>query len=204
MAEKASTNHCTYCFDTLLASLKDDDVPSPSFEDANCALFVTWKTHFRGAVGNWDLRGCIGTLTPRSLKKYLGQYAIISAFKDSRFKPIPLKEVPYLKCTVSLLSDFKDASDYLDWDVGTHGLIICFEDQDGNDYSATYLPEIALEQQWEKKQCIDSLIHKAGYRGKVTEALRKRIQVQTYVSTTSEVTYDEYSTVKKKKVYWSA
>lgn len=40
-----------------------------------------------------------------------------SAFKDSRFSPITKEEVPSLHCAVSILTNFEDGQDYLDWEV---------------------------------------------------------------------------------------
>lgn len=42
-----------------------------------------------------------------------------SALKDSRFPPLTREELPKLSCSVSLLTNFEDASDYLDWEVRT-------------------------------------------------------------------------------------
>lgn len=42
-----------------------------------------------------------------------------SALKDSRFPPLTREELPKLFCSVSLLTNFEDASDYLDWEVRT-------------------------------------------------------------------------------------
>lgn len=40
-----------------------------------------------------------------------------SALKDSRFPPLTREELPKLFCSVSLLTNFEDAGDYLDWEV---------------------------------------------------------------------------------------
>lgn len=40
----------------------------------------------------------------------LGQYALISAFDDSRFKPVKHTEISDLKCHVSLLHSFEVSS----------------------------------------------------------------------------------------------
>lgn len=40
-----------------------------------------------------------------------------SALRDRRFPPIQARELPYLECTVSLLTDYETASNYLDWEV---------------------------------------------------------------------------------------
>lgn len=46
-----------------------------------------------------------------------------SALKDRRFPPIQLKELPYLECTVSILTDYETASHYLDWEVCSSSLL---------------------------------------------------------------------------------
>ncbi|PWN51041.1 hypothetical protein IE53DRAFT_374294 [Violaceomyces palustris] len=74
--------------------------------------------------GSPRLRGCIGTFEPYPLVSGLSEYAIISAFKDRRFNPISEKELSRLECAVSLLTGFEDCDDYLDWEVGIHGIYI--------------------------------------------------------------------------------
>lgn len=40
-----------------------------------------------------------------------------SALRDRRFPPIQAREIPYLECTVSLLTDYEPAANHLDWEV---------------------------------------------------------------------------------------
>lgn len=76
------------------------------------ALFVTWK------IGRERrLRGCMGTFSPKKLHRGLSEYTLISAFKDSRFQPIVAEELPRLECGISLLTNFENADNYLDWEV---------------------------------------------------------------------------------------
>lgn len=104
-------------------------------------LFVTWK------IGkDKRLRGCIGTFNAMNLQSGLREYAITSAFKDSRFSPITRDEFPKLSVSVSILRHFEDGDDYLDWEVGVHGIRIEFINEKGNKRTATYLPEVASEQ----------------------------------------------------------
>ena len=49
-----------------------------------------------------------------------------SALRDRRFPPVAAKELPSLRCTVSLLCAFEKAADWADWTVGVHGLIVEF------------------------------------------------------------------------------
>lgn len=142
-------------------------LPSPCgcLEESSPPLcrFVTWNIA-SGSEGHWRLRGCIGTLEPRNINTALKDYALTSALRDHRFSPIALKEVPHLKCSVSLLSCFETAADWSDWEIGVHGIIIDFVDphHKGNKHNATYLPEVAPDQLWDHQQCVDSLIAKAG------------------------------------------
>lgn len=111
-------------------------------EDFSCSpLFVTWK------IGkDKRLRGCIGTFNAMNLQSGLREYAITSAFKDSRFSPITRDEFTKLSVSVSILRHFEDGNDYLDWEVGVHGIRIEFVNEKGNKRTATYLPEVATEQ----------------------------------------------------------
>ena len=69
------------------------DLPEPAFPDAETALFVTWKVSPKIRHEHARLRGCIGILEPRPLRKGLRDYALTSALRDSRFGPIELWEV---------------------------------------------------------------------------------------------------------------
>lgn len=51
--------------------------------------------------------------------------------------------------------------------IGVHGIRIEFETEKGHHRSATYLPEIAKEQNWDRLQTVDSLLRKGGFRGKL-------------------------------------
>ena len=87
---------------------------------------------------------------------------ILSAFGDSRFRPLQLEEVPKLECEVSLLHSFEHARNALDWEVGKHGIMIDFEVEEQS-FSATFLPEVAQEEGWDQLTTIKYLVHKAGY-----------------------------------------
>lgn len=48
--------------------------------------------------------------------------------------------------SVSILRHFEDGVDYLDWEIGVHGIRIEFHNEKGNKRTATYLPDVATEQ----------------------------------------------------------
>ena len=121
-----------------------------------------------------------------------------SALQDRRFNPIRRQEVERLSCGVSLLTQFEKGQDYLDWEVGKHGIWIEFIDDQGHKRTATYLPEVIPEQGWTKEQAIDSLLRKGGFRNFITDSVRKAIVLTRYQSSKAEVTYDEYMAYKSR------
>lgn len=129
-------------------------------------LFVTWNTI--GRNGGKSLRGCIGTFEPQELGDGLRSYALTSAFDDTRFSPITLRELPSLECGVTLLTNFEPIASPLDWEIGLHGLRISFTYY-GRRYGSTYLPDVAREQGWTKEETMVSLMRKAGWSGRKDE-----------------------------------
>ncbi|SAM86471.1 related to AMME syndrome candidate gene 1 protein [Ustilago bromivora] len=134
----ALPEHCYYCFAVIEHELNPTShpTPTPSFDDEGqeYPLFVTWNILTHSSVGKPAcspasrptprLRGCIGTFEAYPLAQGLAEYASISAFKDGRFPAITQAELPHLECGVSLLTGFEECDDYLDWQVGTHGIYI--------------------------------------------------------------------------------
>lgn len=94
---------------------------------------------------------------------------------------------------MSLLTNFEKAKDYLDWDIGTHGIWIEFEDDNGRRRTATYLPDVIPDQNWDKIEAIDSLLRKGGFQGRITQSVRESIRLKRYQSSKLEVTYDQYA-----------
>lgn len=130
-------------------------------------LFVTWNT-INPRTQETQLRGCIGTFAAQPLEEGLRTYALTAALEDHRFRPITTKELPGLECSVTLLTDFEDCTDPLDWVLGVHGLRISFADARGagRRYSGTYLPHVATEQGWDQEETLQSLVRKAGWSGR--------------------------------------
>jgi len=154
-------------------------------------LFVTWKTVINGYEPY--LRGCVGTLEARDIINGFRDYALTSALKDQRFPPIHPRELSQLQCTVSVLTNYERSLNYLDWEVGKHGLIIEFLDPYRNKLlSGTYLPEVPVQSGWTREQAIDSLMRKAGYQGTIAEGLRRKIILTRYQSTLYTMHYNEY------------
>lgn len=192
---RASEHHVIACFDTLDGRLNGSG-RAGSFDhgDQSCPFFVTLKR--RTSKGYTELRGCIGTLSPRPLR-HLCDYAIKSAFEDRRFSPLRSDELPELEISVSLLVGYEPAEHPHDWIVGTHGIIIEFEDGHGSEYTATYLPDVAPEQGWSVEQTVASLVRKAGYHRKLPSHLFAAMRVTRYRSSKYALTYEQWAAVRK-------
>ncbi|KAI1371300.1 AMMECR1 domain-containing protein [Hypoxylon crocopeplum] len=164
----------------------------PDAEDAitESPLFVTWNT-VSSRSGNTSLRGCIGTFEAQELDEGLSSYAITSAIHDMRFDPISKRELPSLEVAVTLLTDFEDCDDAMDWEVGTHGLRISFTDR-GRRFGATYLPDVALEQGWTKDETLVSLMRKAGWSGRKDKWQAIDLKVVRYQGRKKSLLYPEY------------
>jgi uncharacterized protein (TIGR00296 family) len=126
-------------------------------------LFVTWNTLSRTS-GDKRLRGCIGTFDALPLETGLQTYSLTSAFEDTRFSPIPSTLLSSLSCSLTLLANFEPCHDAMDWELGRHGIRISFTYR-GRRHGATYLPDVAVEQGWNKEETVESLMKKAGWDG---------------------------------------
>ncbi|KAH7820695.1 putative DUF51 family protein [Monocercomonoides exilis] len=192
-AFSGSQDLCGYCFDTLVNSFdKRNSILSPSFKNEQHPIFVTWKK-------KGQLRGCIGTFSPLPLHSGLQEYALISAKRDDRFRPISVSEVPDLDVTVSIMHSFEQASRWDDWKVGVHGIRVSLNDGTSI-YSATYLPEVMSELGWNQEQAIESCLQKGGYRGKLNDRIKAQVQVTRYQTSISKMDYQEYIQWRKAKL----
>ncbi|XP_023698622.1 nuclear protein AMMECR1-like isoform X2 [Paramormyrops kingsleyae] len=192
-----SAEMCCFCFDVLYCHLYGYQPPrTPRFTNDPYPLFVTWKTG-----RDKRLRGCIGTFSAMNLHSGLREYTLTSALKDSRFPPMTRDELPRLFCSVSLLTNFEDVGDYLDWEVGVHGIRIEFISEKGSKRTATYLPEVAKEQGWDHIQTIDSLLRKGGYKATITNDFRKTIKLTRYHSEKMTMSYAEYIAHRQHQHY---
>ncbi|KAL6820670.1 AMMECR1 domain-containing protein [Trichoderma camerunense] len=153
-------------------------------------LFVTWNT-VDPDDDDVSLRGCIGTFESQPLSEGIHEYALISALQDTRFNPISKRELPTLQAAVTLLTDFEEADDTHDWEIGTHGIRISFLDR-GRRYGATYLPDVALEQGWTKDETLFSLIRKAGWMGSRSKWQDLDVKVTRYQGKKVSLNYPEF------------
>lgn len=172
-------------------------LPLDSQPPTSAPLFVTWNTVDDPDAMTSDpdadvsLRGCIGTFESQPLADGIPEYALISALYDNRFSPIRAVELPSLRVAVTLLTDFEEADDARDWDVGVHGIRLSFHDR-GRRYGATYLPDVAAEQGWTKDETLFSLVRKAGWTGSRSRWGDLDLKVTRYRGKKSTLGYADY------------
>lgn len=154
--------------------------------------------------------------------------------------------------SVSLLTDFEVCDDYLDWELGTHGIYVEFVNpalatpssstsrmstpsstattsstSSGGSgdpagpkptyrslsalpklslsvprshnprnlrptLHATFLPEVATAQGWSKVEAVDAAMRKGGFKGVVSDEMRRGARVSRYQSRKVKVTWDEW------------
>ena len=186
----ASVDLCAWSMQAIVSSFAAPlPPPLPLFvgSHSSAALFVT-LTSSDGA-----LRGCIGTLEPVELGSGLRDFALRSAFHDSRFRPLLQSELAGLTLSVSLLCGHEDLGPgrALEWVVGVHGITASFV-SDGGAYRATFLPEISLEQRWTQAETLHKAIRKAGFKGLVDDRLLATVRVTRFRSTKAHLTYEAY------------
>lgn len=181
---------CVYCFDVLIRKLKsiNEEIIFPEdYLKIKCPLFVTWKFGL-----NLELRGCIGTFESEYLTKNLEKYALISALEDDRFNPIKQDEIEDLHVEVSLLVKFENCKDIFDWEVGKHGIEIEFKPKNRQrTLSATFLPEVAKEEEWDKETTLKNLVQKAGFYGNF-DKVSDLIKAVRYQSISSTISYKDF------------
>ena len=140
--------------ETVTAVLEKRD---PSYSEPtkllteNCGAFVTLHKH--GA-----LRGCIGYLTGiKPLFNTIKDMAVSSAFNDPRFHPVEADEIDDITIEISVLSPMKKISSIEELEPGKHGLYL----KKGHS-SGTLLPQVALEQGWDRETFVRYTCTKAG------------------------------------------
>jgi len=197
--EVSTVDMCTYFFDSLICHFEQTKVPPPLFKNDKYPLFVTWHKYSSNNSKEPSLRGCKGTFDAKEIHSGLQDFALISGLKDRRFSPITYNEISRLECSVSLLYAFEECKHVSDWEIGKHGIIIDFDESDGANRNATYLPEVAPEQGWNKTETLKSLIRKSGYEGPITEELLDKIRTTRYQSSQTKLHYKDYQQHKQEK-----
>jgi AmmeMemoRadiSam system protein A len=125
-------------------------IPDGEFFKEKRGAFVTLK------IGGM-LRGCIGHFTGiGTLGETIRAMAREAALGDPRFIPVSVKEVDTLVIEVSVLSPMERIT-AVDVIPGTHGLYVRKGMRTG-----TLLPQVALEEDWDRETFLSHTCMKAG------------------------------------------
>ncbi|MBI1870368.1 MAG: AmmeMemoRadiSam system protein B [Chlamydiae bacterium] len=115
------------------------------------SLFVTLKKRN-------ELRGCVGSLSQdKTLLEMIKEMTLSAAFRDSRFPPLQQEELDKTAIEISILTDLVQISSTDSIELGKHGILIRKEN-----HSGLFLPQVALEQGWDKETFLTHACLKAG------------------------------------------
>lgn len=104
------------------------------------------------------LRGCVGSITGEEpLVQAIRRRSLDAAFRDRRFPPLRAEELGLLSIEHSLLSPLEDVEEPEAIRIGEHGVVMTVEGA-----RALFLPEVALQHDWDLDKTLASLSLKAG------------------------------------------
>ncbi len=127
-----------------------EETPSHSKLSAPGAAFVTLRA-------GGSLRGCIGYTEPHApLYRTVQECSVAAATEDPRFPRVTPGEVEALRIEISVLTPLMPVRPE-DVTVGVHGLMIRKGEKRG-----LLLPQVALEQEWDRKEFLSQVCAKAG------------------------------------------
>ena len=123
----------------------------PPVADRKQGVFVTLTKH-------GELRGCIGHMgVDLPLGQATGMVALDAAFSDQRFPPLEPSELHEIDIEVSVLTPLVHVSGSDAIKIGEDGVVIRKAGR-----SAVFLPEVPVEQGWDKTALLAHLCVKAG------------------------------------------
>jgi len=117
-----------------------------------CGAFVTLKKK------NGALRGCIGLIiAEKPLYLAIRDMAIAAATQDPRFPPVVSSEIDDIEIEISVLTPMQKVTNADEIKVGRDGLMIR-----RGFMSGLLLPQVPVEQGWDKKTFLEHTCYKAG------------------------------------------
>jgi AmmeMemoRadiSam system protein B/AmmeMemoRadiSam system protein A len=127
--------------------------------DAPAGAFVTVHNLGERARQEGRLRACMGVIEARQPMVDAVVQAAVSAAHDPRFPPLEAAELDEVELEVSVLSPTEVVSGPDSIAVGTHGVVLS-----KGRHRAVFLPQVAVEQGWDRDTMLDHLARKAGLR----------------------------------------
>lgn len=116
-------------------------------------VFVTLKK-------DGQLRGCIGyTAAFRELHRAVAECAVQAAVEDPRFPDVQASELKELTIEISAMTPLQEVKKYDEIEIGRDGLMISLMG-----YRGLLLPQVAVENGWDKDRFLAETCRKAGLR----------------------------------------
>jgi AmmeMemoRadiSam system protein B/AmmeMemoRadiSam system protein A len=154
----------------IVGYLKAGRIPDYKTDDPTLALsgaegFDRLSGAFVTLKEKGELRGCIGHIEgDMPLYRVVQEMAVSAAVSDPRFARLKPEELSQVKIEISILSPLRRVTDpepqsdgTLQVQVGVHGLLISKGGREG-----LLLPQVPVEQRWDRKQFLEGLCQKAG------------------------------------------
>ena len=141
---------------TLNEYVKHKKIPDFKVESEvlqeKCGAFVTLKKK------SGSLRGCIGHIVAeKPLFQVIRDMAIAASTQDYRFSPVTPSEIDDIEIEISVLTPMQKVNSEDEVKVGRDGLMI------RRGYmSGLLLPQVPVEQGWDKKTFLEHTCYKAG------------------------------------------
>lgn len=146
-------------------AMPDIEIEAPRLKEPGAAFVCIHKGR--------DLRGCIGVLEAHMpLWETVKRMAVEAAFGDPRFCALAPDELDKIDIEISVLTPMRRISDPSKIEIGKHGLFI----RKGF-HSGLLLPQVAIEQDWNREQFLKWTCCKAG----LPENAWKQKGVELYV-----------------------
>jgi len=103
------------------------------------------------------LRACMGVIEARQPLLDAVVQAAVWATRDPRFPPLEASELDAIEVEVSVLSPMREVESFKLIEVGTHGVLMT-----KNGKRAVFLPQVAVEEGWDRDTMLEHLSAKAG------------------------------------------
>ncbi len=139
---------------TIVNTAKDDEeiinIDIPVELSDEYAVFVTIHKH-------GQLRGCMGhTIADNNLVSAVEESAKLACSRDPRFSPVDAGELEELEYEITVLSRMKRVLDIEEIEPGRDGVLLRLGYNSG-----LFLPQVATEQNWDRKTLLEQLGRKA-------------------------------------------
>ncbi len=119
--------------------------------------FVTLNNTGARAQREGRLRACMGVIEARQPLLDAVVQAAVWATQDPRFPPLAASELDGIEVEVSVLSPMREIESFKLIEVGTHGVLMS-----KNGRRAVFLPQVAVEEGWNRDTMLEHLSSKAG------------------------------------------